>query len=160
MTGQPTEAVEPPPVAPYWEDLAVGRRVRGPGITMTDAHLVGWAGLTGDWVSLHLDEEHAATTEFGTRIAHGPLTLSLSLGLMTQTRMFENIVAWLGLDEVRALAPVRIGDTIRPEATLLTTKSTRRADRGVWTFGYRTVDQHDRDVMTFRTSLMVQRRPG
>ena len=68
------------------------------GMTITDAHLVQWAGLTGDLVSLHLDETYAAETPFGQRIAHGPLTLSLGLGLMTQTGYFSNVVAWLGLD--------------------------------------------------------------
>ena len=44
----------------FWEDLDVGEELIGPGITMTEAHLVNWAGLTGDWVSLHLDADYAA----------------------------------------------------------------------------------------------------
>ncbi|XVQ09588.1 MaoC family dehydratase [Spirillospora sp. CA-255316] len=141
-----------------WEDLQVGDVLRGPGVTVTDAHLVSWAGLTGDWVSLHLDEEYAATTPFGGRVGHGPLTLSLSLGLLTQTGRFGNVVAWLGLDDVRATAPVRIGDTIRPVAELVAARPSSKGGRGVWTFSYRTLNQHEATVMTFTSSFMVKRR--
>jgi acyl dehydratase len=142
----------------FWEDLGVGVEVVGPGVTMTEAHLVSWAGLTGDWVSLHLDAEYAASQPFGQRIAHGPLTMSLALGLLTQTGIFGNVRAWLGVDQVRALKPVLIGDTIHPEATLRETRPTRRPHLGIWTFDYRTLNQHDEVVMTFTGSLMLQRR--
>jgi itaconyl-CoA hydratase len=142
----------------YWEDLDTGVDIIGPGVTVTEAHLVSWAGLTGDWVSLHLDAEYAATQSFGQRIAHGPLTMSLSLGLLTQTGIFGNVRAWLGVDRVRALKPVLIGDTIHPEATLRNTRTTRRPQLGIWTFDYRTLNQRDEVVMTFTGSLMLQRR--
>ncbi|MGW1991452.1 MaoC family dehydratase [Embleya sp. NPDC001921] len=139
----------------FWEDLALGDVLRGPGVTVTDAHLVTWAGLTGDWVSLHLDEEYAASTGFGGRIGHGPLSLSLTLGLLTQTGWFGNVQAWLGLDEVRALAPVRIGDTIRPTAELVAARRTSKPGRGLWTLAYTTVNQHAETVMTFTGSFLV-----
>src|SRR5688500_15116806 len=115
----------------YWEDLETGDVIQTAGMTITDAHLVQWAGLTGDLVSLHLDETYAATTPFGQRIAHGPLTMSLGLGLMTQTGYFSNVVAWLGLDEVRALAPVFIGDTIRVSATVEMARETKKPEQGI-----------------------------
>jgi len=144
----------------FWEDLSEGDVLVGPGVTISEAHLVNWAGLTGDWVSLHLDEQYAAQTRFGRRIAHGPLTLALSLGLLTQTGYFGNVVAWLGLDEVRATAPVHIGDTIHPEAELVVARATSKPDQGVWTFAYRTLNQADAVVMTFRGSLLIRRRPA
>jgi len=142
----------------YWEDLELNERVFGPGITITDGHLVQWAGLTGDWVSLHLDAEYAATLPFRERIAHGPLTMSLSLGLLTQTGIFGNVSAWLGVDQVRAIRPVLIGDTIRPQAELVLSRETKRPDLGIWTFQYQTSNQHDEVVMTFSGSFMVSRR--
>lgn len=142
----------------YWEDLTEGQRLRGPGVTLTDAHLVSWAGLTGDWVSLHLDEQYAARTQFGQRIGHGPLTLSLSLGLMTQTGYFGNVVAWLGLEEVRALAPAFIGDTLHPEAKVAIVRPTSRAERGLWTLNYRCVNQRGETVMTFTSSFLIRCR--
>ncbi|WP_249125123.1 MaoC/PaaZ C-terminal domain-containing protein [Saccharopolyspora erythraea] len=142
----------------FWEDLAEGSLLRGPGITISEAHLVNWAGLTGDWVSLHLDEQYAAGTRFGQRIAHGPLTLSLALGLMTQTGYFGNVVAWLGLDDVRATAPVHIGDTVRPEAEVAATRRSSSSSQGIWTLAYRVVNQNSDVVMTFRSSFMIRCR--
>ncbi|CAG7586042.1 MULTISPECIES: MaoC/PaaZ C-terminal domain-containing protein [Rhodococcus] len=143
----------------WWEDLDLGDVLRGPGMTVTDAHLVQWAGLTCDIVSLHLDEEYAAGTQFGQRIAHGPFTLSLALGLATQTGYFNNVVAWLGLDEVRALRPVLIGDTLHPEAELIAARPTKKPDQGIWSFAYSALNQRGEAVMTFRSSFMIRRRP-
>ncbi len=138
-----------------WSDLAVGDVVEGPGVTITDAHLVTWAGLTGDIVSLHLNEQYATTTQFGQRIGHGPLTLSLSLGLMTQTGYFTSVIAWLGLDAVRASQPVFIGDTIHPRATVTEARLTSRPGQGLWTLSYEAVNQRDEVVMTFTSSFLV-----
>ena len=140
-----------------WDALVEGDRVLSAGITITDAHLVQWAGLTGDIVSLHLDEEYASTTQFGRRIGHGPLTLSLGLGLLTQTGYFSNVVAWLGLDEVRALQPVYIGDTIHVEATVRVARETKKPDVGLWTLDYVVLKQDGSTVMTFTSSFMVRR---
>ena len=140
----------------FREALVVGDRVESAGMTITDAHLVNWAGLTGDIVSLHLDETYAATTPFGRRIGHGPLTLSLSLGLITQTGYFTNVVAWLGLDAVKAKKPVFIGDTIHVVATVTTSRPRSKPGVGIWSFDYVTLNQDGDEVMTFSTSFMVQ----
>lgn len=140
------------------EDLVAGDSIVSAGMTITDAHLVNWAGLTGDIVSLHLDETYAAQTPFGQRIGHGPLTLSLSLGLITQTGYFSNVIAWLGLDAVRAKAPVFIGDTIHAVATVTTSRTSSKPGAGIWSFDYRTLNQRDEEIMTFSTSFMVKER--
>lgn len=142
----------------YWDALVEGDRINSPGITISESHLVQWAGLTGDWVSLHLDAEYAAGTPFGQRIGHGPLTLAVALGLMTQTGYFSNVVAWLGLDEVRAVQPVFIGDTIHAEVRVREARETKRAEAGIWTLDYTVVKQDGTTVMTFTTSLMIKRR--
>ena len=141
----------------FWEDLRAGDQLRSPGITITDAHLVNWAGLTGDIVSLHLDAQYAETTPFGQRIGHGPLTLATALGLMTQTGYFTNVVAWLGLDEVRALAPVFIGDTIHVDAEVTLARETKKPENGIWTLHYTVSNQKDEPVMTFTSSFMIKR---
>jgi itaconyl-CoA hydratase len=144
----------------YWEDLEKGTTVFGPGMTITDAHLLGWAGLTGDLVSLHLDDEYAAASAFGRRVAAGPLTMALGLGLVTQTGIFGNVRAWLGVDAVRAVLPVYIGDTIRPEAVLVETRETHRPDQGVWTLDYTVMNQRDETVMTFTSRKLIFKRPA
>jgi itaconyl-CoA hydratase len=141
--------------SPLFGDLSLGDVIDGPGMTVTDAHLVTWAGLTGDIVSLHLDEEYAAKTRFGARIAHGPLVMSLGLGLMTQTRLFVNVVAWLGVDAVVARAPVFIGDTVHPRATLLEARETTSGDKGIWTVGYEMLNQRGEIVMSFTSRFMI-----
>ena len=142
----------------FWDALAVGDELRSPGITVTEAHLVQWAGLTGDWVSLHLDEEYAAKTAFGQRIGHGPLTLSVALGLMTQTGYFSNVIAWLGLEHVRAVKPVFIGETIHVQATVTEARETSKPDAGIWTIDYRVVKQDGSLTMTFSSSFLIKRR--
>lgn len=142
----------------WWDALSTGDRLRSPGLTITEAHLVNWAGLTGDRVSLHLDAQYAAGTPFGRRIGHGPLTLSAALGLMTQTGYFTHVVAWLGLDEVRALAPVFIGDTIHVEAEVAVARETKKPQNGLWTIDYTVVNQNDETVMTFTSSFLIERR--
>lgn len=145
----------------YWNDLHQGDRLASTGVTVTEAHLVSWAGLTGDIVQFHLDREYAAGTSFGERIAHGPLSLSLALGLITQTGYFSRVVAWLGLDTVRASKPVLIGDTIRAVATLRDTRTTAsRPGTGIWSFDYVVLNQRDEAVMTFASAFLVAARPG
>lgn len=140
-----------------WESLTVGDIVESPGMTISEAHLVHWAGLTGDIVSLHLDEVYASQTPFRQRIGHGPLTLSLALGLLTQTGYFTNVTAWLGLDEVCALRPVLIGDTIRARATLVVARPTSKPENGIWTFEYAVTNQREEPVMTFKSSFLIKR---
>lgn len=147
--------IDPPDHA--WEALRTGDELRSTGLTITDAHVVGFAGLTGDIVSIHLDDERARAGQFGQRIAHGPFTLSAALGLLTQTGYFNNVVAWLGVDEVRATRPVLIGDTIRVRATVREARPTSNPRNGVWTIDYRVVNQRDEAVMTFTSAFLVRR---
>lgn len=141
----------------FWEALCTGDQVQTAGITITEAHLVSWAGLTGDIVQFHLDSEYAAATPFGERVAHGPLTLSVSLGLLTQTGYMKHVLAWLGLDEVRAKAPVLIGDTITVLATVREARPTSKPGQGVWVVDYDTRNQRNETVMTFTSSFLLRR---
>jgi itaconyl-CoA hydratase len=142
-----------------WEDFSVGLRVSSPGVTVTEAHIVNWAGLTGDWSSFHVDAEAAAASAFGQRVAHGPLTLALALGLVTQSGVFgQAIVAWLGLDEVRLPLPVRIGDTIRADAEVVETRPTSNPERGRSVLAYVVSNQAGQTVMTFRSTFLLKRR--
>jgi acyl dehydratase len=142
----------------FWEDLVEGDTISGPGVTVTDSHLVSWAGLTGDFVSLHLDEQFAAASPFGRRVAAGPFTMSIALGLLTQTGVFGNIRAWLGVDAVRATAPVYIGDTIRPSAVIRETTASELSDLGSWTLDYTVTNQRDEIVMTFISRKLIHKR--
>ena len=144
-----------------WEDFVVGRSVRSQGHTVTETHLVMWSMTCGDWYPIHTDAEFAEGTRFGRRIVHGPLTLALSLGLIVQTRVFGNaVVAWLGLDEVRATAPVFIGDTVTVTATVVGAERSSKPQYGKAHLGYSVRNQDDVEVMTFRSGFLLSTREG
>jgi 3-hydroxybutyryl-CoA dehydratase len=101
----------------YFDDLEVGDRFVSRARTVTETDLVVFSGLSGDYAALHTDEEFSRTGPFGARIAHGCLTLSLATGL--EFSLMGNdplrIVAFYGMDRVRFVKPVFVGDTIHLE---------------------------------------------
>jgi itaconyl-CoA hydratase len=140
-----------------WDSFAVGDTYRTESITVTETHVVTWAGLTGDWIPLHVDAEYAAATEFGERIAHGPLTLALALGLATRTGIFGNcVLAWLGLDQMRLPLPVRFGDTIHADVSVRERRPTSKAGRGVVVLDYTVRNQAEQTVMTFVSTFLLK----
>lgn len=140
-----------------WESFVLGERIESARITVTEAHVVNWASLTGDWVPLHMDAEYAAATSFGERIAHGPLTFALALGLITRTGVFgDAVVAWLGVDGLRLPAPVLFGDTVRVSVEVAESRPTSKPDRGLTVLAYIVRNQRDETVMTFTSSFLLR----
>ncbi len=143
----------------YWDDFSVGERVRSAGITVTEAHVVAWAGLTMDFYPLHMDKEYAARTSFGERVVHGPLTFALAVGLMGLTGYARDaVIAWLGVDDMRLPGPVKIGDTIRLAAEMVELRETKKPDQGYARMRYEVVNQRDEMVMTFDMKFLMHRR--
>jgi 3-hydroxybutyryl-CoA dehydratase len=97
-------------------EMTPGARLTGRARTITEADLVSFAALTGDWHPQHSDAEWAAESRFGERIAHGMLVLSYSIGMLGFDP--ERVVALRGLDSVTFKRPVAIGETIRVEAAV------------------------------------------
>lgn len=142
-----------------WEDFPVGRTVTTPHVTVTETHLVQFASLTGDWYPVHMDIEYARKSPFGQRIAHGPLTFSFAVGLMYQSQAYgDAILAFLGADNVRAAAPVFIGDTIHVVATVTSSRSSKDPTRGIVGLKYVVRNQRDEDVMSFDFTLLFRSR--
>lgn len=146
----------------YWEDFPTGTHLRTRGMTLTEAHIVNWANMAGDWLPLHVDRHVAEDSQFGSVIAHGPLTLSVALGLVIQTGFFgDAVIAWLGLDEVRLPRPVHPGDTIYVNAEVLEQLATSKPERGRITLGYEVVNQREEVVLTCRSGFLLRRsEPG
>jgi acyl dehydratase len=143
----------------FWEDFSVGDKVTSMAITVTEAHLVTWAGLTMDYYPLHMDKEYAAGTPFKERIAHGPLTFALAVGLMGTTGYAkDSVIAWLGVTDMRIPAPVKIGDTIRLHAEITELRETKNRDQGLCVMRYEVVNQRDETVMTFDMKFLMHRR--
>ncbi len=145
----------------WFEEFVVGREVASLGRTVTEADVVAFAGLTGDYHPLHTDATYAAGTEFGERIAHGLLGLGIAFGLLARGGLFEpTVVAMLGVREWRFSAPVRLGDTVRTQAVVRDTwPSASRPDCGIVTLGLELVRDDDVVAQQGELSLLVQRRP-
>src|SRR5262249_60507205 len=91
----------------YFEDFKVGDRFKSPSRTLTDAHFMFFAGMTGDNHPIHYDEEYGKKTRFGGRLAHGLLLASLTaVGASSLAPLFEDsIVAFVG-HMMRYLVPL------------------------------------------------------
>lgn len=143
-----------------WEDFPQGREIVTPAVTVTETHLVQFAGLTGDMYPVHTDAEWAKkNSPFGQRIAHGPLTFALAVGQMYQSQAYgDAIIAFLGADNVRASAPVFIGDTVHVVATVTGSRSSKDPTRGIVSLKYDVRNQRDESVMTFDFTLLFRSR--
>lgn len=142
----------------YFEDFTPGMTYTSREHTVTAEEIEQFAKLTGDFTSLHLDDEAAARTPFGRRIAHGALIFSLSIGLKTQTvDTNESVIAFYGLDKLRFTAPTFIGDRIHIEKTVLAAEP-KDETRGVVTNETKVVNQDGRVVQVYIDKVMLKRR--
>jgi acyl dehydratase len=143
----------------YGDDFNVGDVYTTPSITVTETHVVNWACLTMDFYPLHMDKEYAAKTQFGQRLAHGPLIFGMAVGLVSMAGFAgDSAVAWLGVDNLKMLAPVFIGDTITVIVEVLEKKPTSKPDKGVQTWRYSVKNQRGETVMVFDYKLMFHMR--
>ncbi len=144
-----------------WSEIEVGHKVCSQELTVTEAHLVNWSSLTGDWFELHSSAEYARGTLFGQRIAHGPLTFALAMGLMYMSGQVNKDwgIAWLGAGNMRLPKPVFIGDTIHVEASVVSKRETRRPGRGIVVLLYDVKNQRGDSVLRFESTMMA-RMPG
>lgn len=143
----------------YFEDYLIDEVRTSRGRTITEADIVNFAGLSGDFVELHMNEEYARRGPFGKRIAHGALIFSISTGLMVQmTSNQEAIVAFRGVDQLRFVAPVFIGDTIHVSKKTVD-KQTKDGVRGLVTFETTVLNQDGKPVLTYIDRLMVKCAP-
>jgi acyl dehydratase len=147
-------------VAPlYFEDLEVGFRFETPSRTVTEADLVAFAGISGDFNPLHTDAAFAAGTIYGERIAHGALVLSFATGLRQRVGLFDGTL--IGLLEIRSWrfnAPVRIGDTIRARNEVTELRPASTPDRGVMVQRIEVVNQGDEVVNDGELVMLLKRR--
>ena len=142
----------------YFEDYSLDQIRTSRGRTITEADIVNFAGLSGDFVELHMNEEYARQGPFGRRIAHGALIFSISTGLMVQmTSDHEAIVAFRGVDSLRFVAPVFIGDTIHVTKKTID-KQSKDGVRGLVTFETAVLNQDGKAVLTYIDRLMVKCR--
>jgi acyl dehydratase len=143
----------------YYEDLELGQVFSGPRRTITEADIVAFAQLSGDWNPLHTDADFAAQSRFGGRIAHGLLTLSAVMGLMDRAASFDGSAVALLAVEWRFLLPVFIGDTIGFRMTVEGLRLTADGRYGVVGRHLEVVNQRGEVVQEGSLPLLVARRP-
>jgi acyl dehydratase len=124
---------------------------------VTEADIAAHTGLTWDFYPLHTDEEYAKQTRFGTRIAHGPLIYTMSIGLMPIDWFGDAIEAFLGVDALRHTAPVFPGDTIEVHATVKDARPTSNGESGVVAIEYLTKNQRGETVMEMTAKFLMRR---
>jgi 3-hydroxybutyryl-CoA dehydratase len=143
----------------YFEDFSPGVEHTTRGRTITECDVVHFAGISGDFIELHTNEEYARQSPFGRRIAHGMLTLSISTGLMTQMNLItDTVVAFYGIDKLRFVKPVFIGDTIHVKKKVIDAFS-KSETAGVVTFETSVVNQNGEAVLVYKDKLAIKRRP-
>nr|HID59743.1 dehydratase [Desulfobacterales bacterium] len=141
----------------YFDDLEVGQEFVSPSRTITEADIVNFAGISGVYHPIHTDTEYAKKSIFGERVAHGPLILSISFGLMERLALFEEaLIAFLSLNW-EFVRPVRIGDTITVVDTVLEKRETRKADRGVVVFDREVLNQKKEVVQKGKWTGLLRR---
>ena len=143
----------------YCDDFKVGDIYATAAITMTEAHVISWAGLTMDFYPLHMDREYAARSQFGERLVHGPLIFAMSVGLVASAGFAgDSAIAWLGVDNMRMLAPVMIDDTITVKVEVIEQSPTSDPKKGIQVWRYTVSNQRDETVMQHDYKMMFHMR--
>ena len=144
----------------YYEQFELGNVLETRRRTMTEADIVAFSGISGDYNLVHTDEVFAAETPFGTRIAHGPLGLSVAIGLLSQLNVIEDTaLALLNLNWDFS-GPILPGDTIHVRATPTEKRESRHIERGIVTLSMEVINQRNETVQTGAMTLMVKREPS
>ena len=141
----------------YFEDFTAGECFTAPARTLTDAHFLFFAGLTGDNHPIHYDAEYAKATPFGERLTHGLLLASLTaLGATSlSAQVEESMIAFLE-QSARFLRPVILGDTITPE--LEVAELIPKRNRGIVRFTCRLRNQRGEIVLEGTHVYLMRRR--
>lgn len=144
-------------ITDYFDRISVGDKHISRARTITETDVVSFAMFTGDWHPAHTDTEYAsADPVFGGRVAHGALSLSVALGLVTFWP--EAMKAFYGIDRLRFVTPVRIGDTLHVE-TEVTGLTPRDDGAGVVTSDFRILDQRGETVLAASLKTLVVKQP-
>ncbi len=145
----------------YWEEWEVGAEFESPARTVTEADIVAFAGLSGDYNPLHVNEEYCKTTIFGGRIAHGPLVYAIAAGLLFQLHLYDDtLIAFLGFENLKFTKPVKPGDTIRARIKVLDKRESSHSDRGIMRRQLLVLNQLGEVVQEGVQAFLLKRKPA
>jgi acyl dehydratase len=145
----------------YWEEWQVGAEFESPARTVTESDIALFAGLSGDYNPLHVNEEYCKQTVFGGRIAHGPLVYAIAAGLLFQLHLYDDtLIAFLGFEHLKFTKPVKPGDTIHARVKVLEKRETSRPDRGVMKRELHVLNQRGEVVQEGIQTFLLKRKPA
>jgi len=150
------------PFRKHFEDLQVGDSLLTHRRTVSEADIVNFGGVSGDYFYMHFDEIAAKDTQFGKRIAHGYFVLSAAAGLFVSPAPGP-VLANYGLDNLRFITPVGIGDTIRARLTCKRKVDRNRRDdkgigQGVVAWDVQVTNQNDELVASYDILTLVSKK--
>ena len=142
----------------YYEDAAPGLTIETAGLIVTEAHIVQFAGLSGDFFAVHMDDQFAESLGFERRIAHGLLGLILLDGLKNRAeRQFASVASLSWHWNFRR--PIYAGDRVSGRLTVSERRLTSRGDRGLLTLAMELRANQEQVVQDGTNLLLVRRRP-
>jgi acyl dehydratase len=141
----------------YFDDVEVGQEWESPGRTVTEADIVNFAGLSGDFNPIHMDHHFAQTTPFRRPIAHGLLTLALTSGLSVNCPPMRTL-ALVAIKDWQFREPVFIGDTLHIRSRVLAKEPRGRGKRGLITWQRQVINQDGKIVQEGITVTLVEAR--
>lgn len=144
----------------YFDEFEVGQKITTPGRTITESDIVGFAGLTGDYNSIHTDAEYASESEFGARVAHGLLGLSIASGLAVRTGILEGtVLAFREVSSWKFSLPIYIGDTIHVDIEVESAKAMPRLGGGLLELSLDVLNQDGESTMKGTWRVLVRSAP-
>jgi 3-hydroxybutyryl-CoA dehydratase len=144
----------------YFEEFTIGDTVESVGRTVTEADIVLFAGLSGDYNLIHTDAEYSKQQVFGRRVAHGLLVLSIASGMAVRLGFMEDtVVAFRGL-EWKFNAPVFAGDTIHLRVTVEESKAMPRLGGGIVKFKMEVINQRGETVNRGTWDILCKALPA
>ncbi len=141
-----------------FDDLTVGDEWESPRRTLTQAEIVLFAGLSGDFNPIHVDHHAAEHGPFGRPVAHGLLGLAIASGLFSQAPRLDTL-AFLAILEWKFHQPLFPGDTIHGVSRVEALEPSGGGRRGIVTWHRKVFNQDDRLVQEGRTQTLVRARP-
>jgi acyl dehydratase len=144
----------------YFEEFTVGQKIVSVARTVAESDILTFAGLTGDHNQIHTDAEFSKGTQFGQRIAHGLLGLSIAVGLLMRTGVLEGtVMAFREIVEWKFIKPVFIGDSIYAEMEVKEMKAMPRVGGGLAMVAMEVKNQKNESLMRGTLAVLVASKP-
>lgn len=145
----------------YFEEFQPGQRVVTAGRTVTEADVVAFAGLSGDFNQIHTDAFYSQHSPFGQRVAHGLLVTAIASGLTVQTGIIEGtVIAFREIKDWTFVKPVLFGDTVHVVAEVMEAKAFRRLGGGLVAIALDVKNQADETVIKGTWTFLVAGKPA